>query len=160
MIMHYRFTALLISTLASTSALAFPDLKSLGSNDLAGLVGETLSQSKATQELLTQFTSQFPLSPQQAGGGVATLLAQAQNNLNADQISELLQLIPNLNDLNGLIPNQNLSTILQRKEVNQAFNTLGLDASMVEQFVPVLMQYLTQQGASQDLLASLGKLWQ
>ncbi|MCO4787731.1 hypothetical protein DK293_01705, partial [Vibrio cholerae] len=45
-------------------------------------------------------------------------------------------------------------------EVNQAFNTLGLDASMVEQFVPVLMQYLTQQGASQDLLASLGKLWQ
>lgn len=63
----------------------FPDLKSLGSNDLAGLVGETLSQSKATQELLTQFTSQFPLSPQQAGGGVATLLAQAQNNLNADQ---------------------------------------------------------------------------
>lgn len=74
--------------------------------------------------------------------------------------SELLQLIPNLNDLNGLIPNQNLSTILQRKEVNQAFNTLGLDASMVEQFVPVLMQYLTQQGASQDLLASLGKLWQ
>ncbi len=148
--MHYRFTALLISTLASTSALAFPDLKSLGSNDLAGLVGETLSQSKATQELLTQFTSQFPLSPQQAGGGVATLLAQAQNNLNADQKSELLQ----------LIPNQNLSTILQRKEVNQAFNTLGLDASMVEQFVPVLMQYLTQQGASQDLLASLGKLWQ
>ncbi|WP_200855793.1 DUF2780 domain-containing protein, partial [Klebsiella pneumoniae] len=87
-------------------------------------------------------------------------LAQAQNNLNADQKSELLQLIPNLNDLNGLIPNQNLSTILQRKEVNQAFNTLGLDASMVEQFVPVLMQYLTQQGASQDLLASLGKLWQ
>ncbi|CSB74018.1 VcgC [Vibrio cholerae] len=72
----------------------------------------------------------------------------------------MLQLIPNLNDLNGLIPNQNLSTILQRKEVNQAFNTLGLDASMVEQFVPVLMQYLTQQGASQDLLASLGKLWQ
>ncbi len=88
------------------------------------------------------------------------MLAQAQNNLNADQKSELLQLIPNLNDLNGLIPNQNLSTILQRKEVNQAFNTLGLDASMVEQFVPVLMQYLTQQGASQDLLASLGKLWQ
>ncbi|CSI75544.1 Protein of uncharacterised function VcgC/VcgE (DUF2780) [Vibrio cholerae] len=82
---------------------------------------------------MTQFTSQFPLSPQQAGGGVATLLAQAQNNLNADQKSELLQLIPNLNDLNGLIPNQNLSTILQRKEVNQAFNTLGLDASMVEQ---------------------------
>ncbi|PAR20726.1 hypothetical protein CGT98_05235 [Vibrio metoecus] len=160
MIMHYRVAAILISTLASTSVLAFPKLNSLGSDDLAGLVGQTLSQSKATQDLLTQFTSQLPLSPQQAGGGVATLLTQAQNNLTADQSNELNQLIPSLNELTGLIPNQNLSTILQRKEVNQAFNTLGLDASMVEQFVPVLMQYLTQQGASQNLLESLGKLWQ
>ncbi|KDO13855.1 DUF2780 domain-containing protein [Vibrio metoecus] len=158
--MHYRVAAILISTLASTSVLAFPKLNSLGSDDLAGLVGQTLSQSKATQDLLTQFTSQLPLSPQQAGGGVATLLTQAQNNLTADQSNELNQLIPSLNELIGLIPNQNLSTILQRKEVNQAFNTLGLDASMVEQFVPVLMQYLTQQGASQNLLESLGKLWQ
>ncbi|EEX66236.1 MULTISPECIES: DUF2780 domain-containing protein [Vibrio] len=158
--MHYRVAAILISTLASTSVLAFPKLNSLGSDDLAGLVGQTLSQSKATQDLLTQFTSQLPLSPQQAGGGVATLLTQAQNNLTADQSNELNQLIPSLNELTGLIPNQNLSTILQRKEVNQAFNTLGLDASMVEQFVPVLMQYLTQQGASQNLLESLGKLWQ
>ncbi|PAR28764.1 hypothetical protein CGT95_04200 [Vibrio metoecus] len=160
MIMHYRVAAILISTLASTSVLAFPKLNSLGSDDLAGLVGQTLSQSKATQDLLTQFTSQLPLTPQQAGGGVATLLTQAQNNLTADQSNELNQLIPSLNELTGLIPNQNLSTILQRKEVNQAFNTLGLDASMVEQFVPVLMQYLTQQGASQNLLESLGKLWQ
>ncbi|HHI5410411.1 DUF2780 domain-containing protein [Vibrio metoecus] len=158
--MHYRVAAILISTLASTSVLAFPKLNSLGSDDLAGLVGQTLSQSKATQDLLTQFTSQLPLTPQQAGGGVATLLTQAQNNLTADQSNELNQLIPSLNELTGLIPNQNLSTILQRKEVNQAFNTLGLDASMVEQFVPVLMQYLTQQGASQNLLESLGKLWQ
>lgn len=158
--MHYRVAAILISTLASTSVLAFPKLNSLGSDDLAGLVGQTLSQSKATQDLLTQFTSQLPLSPQQAGGGVATLLTQAQNNLTADQSNELNQLIPSLNELTELIPNQNLSTILQRKEVNQAFNTLGLDASMVEQFVPVLMQYLTQQGASQNLLESLGKLWQ
>ncbi|ENM5729400.1 DUF2780 domain-containing protein [Vibrio mimicus] len=158
--MHYRFTALFITTLASASALAFPSLNSLGSNDLAGLVGQTLSQSKATQDLLNQFTSQLPLTPQQAGGGVATLLTQAQNHLNTEQSSELNQLIPNLNELNGLIPNQNLSTILQRKEVNQAFNALGLDASMVEQFVPVLMQYLTQQGASQNLLESLSKLWQ
>ncbi|MCR9385810.1 DUF2780 domain-containing protein [Vibrio metoecus] len=158
--MHYRVAAILISTLASTSVLAFQKLNSLGSDDLAGLVGQTLSQSKATQDLLTQFTSQLPLSPQQAGGGVATLLTQAQNNLTADQSNELNQLIPSLNELTGLIPNQNLSTILQRKEVNQAFNTLGLDASMVEQFVPVLMQYLTQQGASQNLLESLGKLWQ
>ncbi|MEI2564069.1 DUF2780 domain-containing protein [Vibrio metoecus] len=158
--MHYRVAAILISTLASTSVLAFPKLNSLGSDDLAGLVGQTLSQSKATQDLLTQFTSQLPLTPQQAGGGVATLLTQAQNNLTADQSNELNQLIPSLNELTELIPNQNLSTILQRKEVNQAFNTLGLDASMVEQFVPVLMQYLTQQGASQNLLESLGKLWQ
>lgn len=83
--MHYRVAAILISTLASTSVLAFPKLNSLGSDDLAGLVGQTLSQSKATQDLLTQFTSQLPLSPQQAGGGVATLLTQAQNNLTADQ---------------------------------------------------------------------------
>lgn len=158
--MHYRVTAILISTLASTSVLAFPKLNSLGSDDLAGLVGQTLSQSKATQDLLTQFTSQLPLTPQQAGSGVATLLTQAQNNLTADQSNELNQLIPSLSELSGLIPNQNLSTILQRKEVNQAFNALGLDASMVEQFVPVLMQYLTQQGASQNLLESLGKLWQ
>lgn len=158
--MHYRVAAILISTLASTSVLAFPKLNSLGSDDLAGLVGQTLSQSKATQDLLTQFTSQLPLTPQQAGGGVATLLTQAQNSLTADQSNELNQLIPSLNELSGLIPNQNLSTILQRKEVNQAFNALGLDASMVEQFVPVLMQYLTQQGASQNLLESLGKLWQ
>ncbi|MEK6212827.1 MAG: DUF2780 domain-containing protein, partial [Vibrio fluvialis] len=39
------------------------------------------------------------------------------------------------------------------------FEQLGLDSSMVSQFAPLLLQYLTGQGASEGLLSSLSSLW-
>ncbi|WP_237667827.1 DUF2780 domain-containing protein, partial [Vibrio sp. V42_P2S4T144] len=43
--------------------------------------------------------------------------------------------------------------------VKSAFDTLGLDPSMISQFAPVILDYLNKQGASEGLLSSLGGLW-
>ncbi len=43
--------------------------------------------------------------------------------------------------------------------VNDVFEKIGLDPSMVAQFAPIILGYLTDQGASSGLLNSLSSLW-
>jgi hypothetical protein len=44
-------------------------------------------------------------------------------------------------------------------DVNKAFGALGMDSGMVSQFVPVILQYLGQQGASGSALSALSGVW-
>jgi len=75
--------------------------------------------------------------------------------------SELETLLPGLNQLTSLSESSSaIAKIADMEAVNNVFNKLGLDSSMVSQFAPLVLQYLTSQGASSDLLGSLSSLWQ
>jgi hypothetical protein len=55
--------------------------------------------------------------------------------------------------------NSALGNVQSMADVNKAFTALGMDSSMVSQFVPVILQYLGQQGAGGSALQSLSGIW-
>ncbi|ANQ20451.1 hypothetical protein BA893_01680 [Vibrio natriegens] len=139
------------------SAHAFLDSVVEKSNEsgLMDMVGKSLStESSPLTELLT---SQLPVSTEQAAAGSSALLALAQSQLSGENSSELESLIPGLSSLSGA--QSLLGNVESLSAVQSAFDTLGLDASMISQFAPVILQYLNEQGASTGLLDSLTGLW-
>jgi hypothetical protein len=156
--------SIIVTVLASTifTAPSYAFLSKLSeSNDLSSMVSSTLSQTESNSALLTQIISQLPVSDTQAAGGVGSLLALAQNQLSDANSSELETLLPGLNQLTSLSESSSaIAKIADMEAVNNVFNKLGLDSSMVSQFAPLVLQYLTSQGASSDLLGSLSSLWQ
>ncbi|EKN4605340.1 DUF2780 domain-containing protein [Vibrio parahaemolyticus] len=124
-------------------------------NGLMDMVSQGLNaESSPLTELLT---SQLPVSTEQAAGGSSALIALAQSQLSQQNSAELQSLIPGLSNLKGA--QSLLGNIESLSAVQSAFNTLGLDPSMISQFAPVILGYLNEQGASEGLLKSLSGLW-
>ncbi len=68
-------------------------------------------------------------------------------------------MIPGGDALSAAIPPGLSGMLTNIDTINQVFSALGMDASMVSQFVPVVMQFLGSQGASAGLMDALGKVW-
>ncbi len=162
-----------ITTLLGTLALiiSFPSQAIFGlgsdsdkSTDTSSLsaITETLTSQVSSQSespLIGMLTNQLGVSPTQATSGAGAMLALASNSLSGDNTSELSQLIPGMSSLQSSTPGL-LSMATNMRAVNDVFSTLGLDPSMIAQFAPVILNYLTKQGASSGLLGSLSNLWQ
>ena len=122
----------------------------------SGLTGQVSAQPDSP--IVSALTGALDVTPAQATGGAGALLAMASSSLSGSESSELASLIPGLDSLQNSVPG--LSSLTGNMGgVTKVFEQLGLDASMVSQFVPVLMNYLGGQGASSGLLSSLGSLW-
>ena len=52
-----------------------------------------------------------------------------------------------------------LSNISSMDGVRSAFTALGMDSGMIQQFVPVIMSFLGNQGVGSSLLGQLQGLW-
>ncbi|AEX20781.1 MULTISPECIES: DUF2780 domain-containing protein [Vibrio] len=147
--------ALLSMNIGSAHAFLDSVVEKSNESGLMDMVGKSLStESSPLTELLT---SQLPVSTEQAAGGSSALLALAQSQLSGENSSELESLIPGLSSLSGA--QSLLGNVESLSAVQSAFDTLGLDASMISQFAPVILQYLSEQGASTGLLDSLTGLW-
>ncbi|WP_375752367.1 DUF2780 domain-containing protein [Vibrio sp. HN007] len=163
-----KVSLLALTLIASMPSHAF--LKSLGGSsdsdsklDVGALtsMAQSLSGQVQAQEnspIVDALTSQLSVTPEQATGGAGALLALASNSLSGSNASELSNLIPGLSSLQESAPGL-MSMANNMGAVNDVFGALGLDASMVSQFAPIILQYLTGQGASSGLLGSLSSLW-
>ena len=123
------------------------------------------------------------VTPQQAIGGAGALLGLAQSQLAGGEYAQLTQSVPGLEQLTGnaglsqlgalsgllgRAPMQSTdpalatpqpATIGSLTDVNQAFSALGMNAGLVGQFAPILLQFLGGQGVAATLLQSLGGIW-
>ncbi len=135
--------------------------------------------------LLNSLGTTLNVTPEQAVGGTGALLGLAKNKLAGNDYSQLTKSVPGLDQLagtgalsslgslNGLgsvlgnsgksadssVLNSALGNVQSMGDVNKAFTALGMDSSMVSQFVPVILQYLGQQGAGGSALQSLSGIW-
>ncbi|EJG2017804.1 DUF2780 domain-containing protein [Vibrio parahaemolyticus] len=147
--------ALLSMNIGSAHAFLDTVVDKSSKNGLMDMVSQGLNaESSPLTELLT---SQLPVSTEQAVGGSSALIALAQSQLSQQNSTELQSLIPGLSNLKGA--QSLLGNIESLSAVQSAFNTLGLDPSMISQFAPVILGYLNEQGASEGLLKSLSGLW-
>ncbi|WP_394243613.1 DUF2780 domain-containing protein [Vibrio astriarenae] len=156
-------TTYLCASLLIVSSNSFAFLDSLDSSDkdsTSDLMGMATSAmyDNASSPLINLLSNQLSVSPEQAVSGSGALLSLAQSQLSSENSSELMSLIPGLSDMGGIT--NMLGSIENLDAVNSAFEAVGLGSSMVSQFAPVILGYLTEQGASEGLLSALGGLWQ
>lgn len=138
-------------------------------------VGEALSSgadalSTATEvsgeasSLIDQLQGQLGVTETQAVGGTSALLQLAQNQLGGSAMNSLTSQVSGLGGLlgggaGGGLTDSLLSGISSMDGVEQAFSALGLNSGMVQQFAPLVLDFLKGQGVGAGLLGSLGALW-
>jgi hypothetical protein len=134
---------------------------------------QAASAAKAVQpgslaELLMQRTG---VTAAQAQGGAGALFQVAKNKMQPDAFAQLEQAVPGMNEMLGAVPAQpqpsggwagRLSSIAGASggtagnlvAVVSAFQQQGMSPSMVQQFVPVVVDYVRAHG-NEALLNSL-----
>ncbi|MFP3977546.1 MULTISPECIES: DUF2780 domain-containing protein [Marinobacter] len=147
-----------IYLLAPTAgAFSLNDTISTGTQALSS----TSEVSGEAQQLLGLLESQLGVTETQAVGGTSALLQLAKNDLGSDAISTLTNKAPGLSSLLGAgdISQGLLSGISSMDGVQSAFSALGMDSAMIQQFVPIIMGFLGDQGVGSSLLGQLQGLW-
>ncbi|KII77657.1 DUF2780 domain-containing protein [Vibrio renipiscarius] len=125
--------------------------------DLISSVSEKYDAAGHSLPMSDLLTQKLDVSPEQALTGTNALFSLAENQLSSGDLSELESLIPwssSIPDAQSLLGN-----VENMDAVKSVFEKAGLDPSMINQFVPVVLNYLGDNGASEGLLGSLGNLW-
>ncbi|MBC8649027.1 DUF2780 domain-containing protein [Pseudomonas sp. MTM4] len=171
-------------SLAAGSATAF-DLGE-AARAVSGITGNGATQNSSQGQALNLIgqLDELDVTPTQALGGSGALLQLAKQQLGSADYAQLAKSVPGIDKLTGdsgldqlgqlgaltgLLGQSDTSVNAQTAaavdnvqslgDVNQAFSALGMDAGMVGQFAPILLQYLGSQGVGGSLLQSLGGIW-
>lgn len=151
---------------ASFNAQAF-DLGGLfgGEEETSSAAKEATGSSTApqtnmlSQGLLDLVSSQLDVTPTQAAGGVGALMGYASNALPSEYSQQLNSLLPGLdNSGDSSLTSSLLGSVKDMDSVKTAFSALGMDSSMVDQFIPLIEGYLGDNGGS-DLVGALSNIW-
>ena len=101
-------------------------------------------------------------SAAQVKGDAQQLVGQLQNQLGPDSIGTLTNQVSGLSGLLGggsSLSKSLLSNISSMSGVQSAFSALGMDPAMIEQFLPIVLSFLGDQGVGASLLGQLQNLW-
>lgn len=109
--------------------------------------------------ILETITNNLDVSSTQAATGTAALLGMAAQKLGAAGTSELGELMPQMSQLTSLLPESLSSKLDSITQVKSLFEGLGMDPSMISQFVPIIISGLTNLGASAGLVNQLNSIW-
>jgi len=151
-------TAILIS--ASLQAFSLGD----AANAVSAVNSMTDTQKSVpskTQEqssdLVGMLTNQLGVTDKQASGGVGSILSYAKNELPATDYSKVASAIPNASSLLAMAPKTNSSlgslgslagSSAGMAALTSQFSSLGLNSSMVTQFVPVILDYFKKNNST------------
>lgn len=150
--------------------------------------GNSAKSDQTVQALaLLNKAQQMGVKPEQAAGGVGAMLSLAKNQLTTNDYAALTQQVPGINKVTGagaltqlsqfsaknpqlqaLVGQINpvskdakvaVSNVTNQSQLNSAFEALGMNSSLIEEFAPLITQYLGQQGVASPLLTTLSTLW-
>ncbi|GAB3092615.1 DUF2780 domain-containing protein [Aestuariicella hydrocarbonica] len=164
-LMRHRFTfalPLLASMVFSSASSGFSLSEVLGGSDEAP-VGAASTGSPMVDGLVGAVGEQLGVSQTQALGGLGALVGYAGNQLPDEYAAQLQALLPGLNSRagsGGSLVSGLMNSFNSMDSVKTAFSTLGMDPSMVDQFIPMMESYLAENtDASAGLVGALHDLW-
>jgi len=127
-------------------------------DQLTNLISSETTKSETVKEengLISSITKNIGLTPTQATSGTATILQYAKNQVSDTDYTSLLKNVPALGNLGSSSLTDNLlGSVSSLESVQTAFKTLGIDPSLISQFVPLIIEYAKSVGGvdSQDIL--------
>ncbi|ODB99056.1 hypothetical protein A3197_16300 [Candidatus Thiodiazotropha endoloripes] len=123
--------------------------------------------------MLDALTSQLGVSSEQASGGAGSLFQMAQNNLSAEDFSQIASVVPGIDKMMASAQSSSKesgaatavasmlggdSSAGNLASLASAFGNLGMDSNMVGQFVPIVLQYLQSAGGENIMSMMKGAL--
>lgn len=149
-----------------TFALGMPQAGSVRQAPYYGSgTANPLAEAAGELGLVNILVGQLGISPQQALGGVGSIFSVAQQRMNPGDFSQLSSSVPDMDRYLSSVPQRFPASGSQSllgaagglmgdqfgslAAVADSFQSLGMNAAMVTQFVPVVLQYVqNQSGAS------------
>lgn len=134
----------LATFLLLTNASAF-DFGSLMQSvaPVAQSVAPIADSALTSNPLIKNITSTLGVTPTQAIGGAAAVINDAKGNMSPTDFAALTKQVPQAGTLLGAAP----AGLLGLGSLGSQFSFLGMDASMITKFSPLVLEYL-QSGAT------------
>ena len=110
---------------------------------VAPVATPAVDASLASNPLIKNITSTLGVTPTQAIGGSAAIINNAKGNMSAENFTELTKQVPQAGTLLNAAP----AGMLGLGTLSSQFSFLGMDASMIDRFSPLVLEYL-QSGAT------------
>jgi len=129
------------------------------------LTFQTTAQA-AGSDLISMLTDQLGVSTEQAAGGSGAIFDYAKDNLSADDFSTIAKGVPDMDGLLSAAPTGESSSALGKASsmlggsdsslgglasLASSFESLGLDADMVQKFVPLVSDYVGSVSGDQAM---------
>lgn len=132
-------------------------------------VAESASKAVEGTDLTSLLVSQLGINNKQAAGGAGSILNYAKGALSADDFSKVASSIPGIDALLSAVPSAGggLGGVASAlgggslggmAAVASQFSSLGLNVDMVQQFMPVILDYVKGTGGS-DVMGLLSGLF-
>ena len=136
-------------------------------------LGATAADAASGANLTDTLVNKLGISSAQAAGGAGAIFKAAQGQLDAGQFAQLSSAVPEMDSLLSAAPKpsgstasliggassmlgDNASSYGNLASLASSFNDLNLSPDMVDQFVPVVVDYVKQRGGDMtgDILQS------
>jgi hypothetical protein len=127
----------------------------MGIFSLAGQV------SADTSKLIGSLVDKLGVSEEQATGGAGAVFKEGKNNMSSGDYSQLLNAVPGIDSLISAAPQAGglggkASSLLggsagSMTGLADSFNKLGLSPDMVNQFVPIVLDFVQSEGGQQTM---------
>ena len=126
-------------------------------------------------EIINLLTQQLGISDSQAEGGAGALFSLAQKTLGADNFGKISEVVPGMDELLNAAPKSDglggaLGSLTSSfggtaakfgglAGLSGQFSKLGLDASLVRKFIPIILSFVQSKGGDgiKNLLAGAFK---
>lgn len=111
----------------------------------------------STMELVNSL-GKFGVTPQQAVGGIGALISLTKGKLSADDFTKVATAFPDVDNILKQAEGIGAVTgpITDMAGVDKSFEKLGMDKSLVDQFIPEVTSFATEKGGAEvgSLIAS------
>lgn len=124
--------------------------------------------------LVDLLSSQLGVTKDQASGGAGSIFQLAKQNLNAEDFSSVAKSVPGIDQMMGAAPKTEASSsalgsisslfgssskkLSGAAGLTSSFEKLGLSSSMVEAFIPIILNYVKGSGGEQVMSLLKGAL--
>jgi hypothetical protein len=127
---------------------------------LQGCSGMPSMGSMGSASVVDSLTSQLGVTPQQATGGVGSMLSYAKGQLSPSDFSTVASALPGADKYMSLASEAlGVGPISSTAALGSAFSKLGMSPDMVSKFAPIVTDYAGKYGsaAAKNLLAGVFK---
>jgi hypothetical protein len=115
---------------------------------LSACAGNSQMETSSGNALVSLLTSQLGVSSEQALGGAGAIFSAAEDKMSVDDFASLSKAVPGMNSMLDAVPS--LAGAADSGDLlGSAFTALGMDGSMIRQFMPIILGYVQSQGGNQ-----------